>query len=365
VVYDSLGDYELGFPGPLRDKLVAAVLDGSKTSTTGLLIGYEVDGEPLPLPGHRSTLIDSGGQPVAILEVTEVRQVPVGEIDLAHAIDEGEGYTTVADWRAAHEDFWHSPQLREYLGQPDFTVDDGTVAVAERFRVTSLIPDETTVGAAVAAESAALVAALRTAPVADLDRPTCCPPWTVRGEFAHAAIALSRTLAMLDAPAPAGPPVDTARYYSPDERFSPATDRQRVDTAQEYAEQRTPAELIDWFEQMSAQVVARVAGVSGSRLVTTRHGDPMRLTDFQVTRVVELAVHGLDLADALGVAPWLTAQAAGVVEGLLFGLAAPRAARELGVDRAGLLRRVTGRTPLSDAERARLRELGITWLTLG
>ncbi|MFD0591208.1 hypothetical protein ACFQZ4_00275 [Catellatospora coxensis] len=84
---------------------------------------------------------------------------------------------------------------------------------------------------------------------------------------------------------------------------------------------------MDWFEQMSAQVVARVAGTQGSRLVTTRHGDPMRLTDFQVTRVVELAVHGLDLADALGVAPWLTAQAAGVVEGLLFGLAAPRQPR--------------------------------------
>lgn len=365
MVYDALGDYELAFPGPLRDKLVAAVLDGSKTSTTGLLIGYERDNEPLPLPGHRSTLIDSGGQPVAILEVTEVRQVPVGQIDLAHAIDEGEGYSSVAAWRAAHEDFWHTAQVRQYLGRPDFTVDDDTVAVAERFRVASLIPDEATVGAAVAAESAALVAGLRAAPPADLDRPTCCPPWTVRGEFAHAAIALSRTLEMLDAPPPQGPPVDTYRYYSPDERFSPDADRQRVDTAQEFAEQRTPVELIGWFEQLAAQVVARVAGTPGSRLVTTRHGDPMRLTDFQVTRVVELAVHGLDLADALGVAPWLSAQAAGVVEGLLFGLAAPRAARELGVDRAGLLRRATGRTALSAAEQARLQELGITWLTLG
>lgn len=365
MIYDGLSDYELGFPGPLRDKLVAAVLSGSKTSSTGLLIGYEHDGEPLPQADQRSTLIDSDGQPVAILEVTEVRQVPLGEIDLAHAIDEGEGHTSVADWRAGHESFWHSAEMRGYLGQPEFTVDDDTVAVAERFRVASLIPDAATVDVAVAAESAALVAALRAAPPEDLDRLTCCPPWTVRGEFAHAAIALSRTLAMLDAPPPPGPPVDTARYYSPDERFSPPTDRERVDTAQDFADRRTPAELIGWFEEQAAQVVARTAGTPGSRLVTTRHGDPMRLTDFQVTRVVELAVHGLDLADALGVAPWLTPQAAGVVEGLLFGLSAPRAARELAVDRAGLLRRVTGRVALSDAERARLRELGITWLTLG
>ena len=39
---------EFAFPGPLRDKLVAAILDGSKTATTGLLIDYEHEGEPLP-----------------------------------------------------------------------------------------------------------------------------------------------------------------------------------------------------------------------------------------------------------------------------------------------------------------------------
>lgn len=32
---------EFAFPGPLRDRLVAAVLDGSKTATTGLVAEYE------------------------------------------------------------------------------------------------------------------------------------------------------------------------------------------------------------------------------------------------------------------------------------------------------------------------------------
>jgi uncharacterized protein YhfF len=38
--------FEFAFPGPLRDKLVAAVLDGTKTTTTGLLQDYEIEGEP-------------------------------------------------------------------------------------------------------------------------------------------------------------------------------------------------------------------------------------------------------------------------------------------------------------------------------
>ena len=47
------------------------------------------------------------------------------------------------------------------------------------------------------------------------------------------------------------------------------------------------------------------------RIVQTRHGDAMLLTDFLTTRVVELAVHGLDVADVLEQQPWLTAPAAG------------------------------------------------------
>jgi uncharacterized protein YhfF len=33
----DLPAFEFGFPGPLRDALVAAVLDGTKTATTALL----------------------------------------------------------------------------------------------------------------------------------------------------------------------------------------------------------------------------------------------------------------------------------------------------------------------------------------
>ncbi|MFE2128588.1 ASCH domain-containing protein [Streptomyces amritsarensis] len=136
TAYDDLPPYLLGFPGPLRDRLVAAVLSGAKTTTTGLLAEYEVEREPLPEPGERSLLVDSGERGVAVVEVTAVEVLRLADVGLGHALDEGEGYTSVAEWRTAHEEFWHSEPVRTVIGDPVFTVDDGTLVVAERFRVT-------------------------------------------------------------------------------------------------------------------------------------------------------------------------------------------------------------------------------------
>ncbi|WP_327697788.1 ASCH domain-containing protein [Streptomyces sp. NBC_00459] len=132
---EGLPKAEFAFPGPLRDQLVAAVLDGSKTSTTGLIVDYEHEGESLPEVGSRSVVVDSEDRPVGIIEVTGVRVVPLAEVDLAHALDEGEGYADVAAWRAGHERFWHSAEMRAALDDPGFTVDDTTPAVLERFRL--------------------------------------------------------------------------------------------------------------------------------------------------------------------------------------------------------------------------------------
>jgi len=41
----------------------------------------------------------------------------------------------VAEWRAGHEEFWHSVEVREEQGDPDFTVDDDTQVLAQRFRL--------------------------------------------------------------------------------------------------------------------------------------------------------------------------------------------------------------------------------------
>jgi uncharacterized protein YhfF len=130
---------EFAFPGPLRDQLVAAILSGAKTTTSGLLVVYERDGEPLPRPGDHWVVIDSAGEPAALIEVVAVRVIRLADVDLAHAVGEGEGFESVAEWRADHEAFWHSAEARGELGDPAFTVNDDTQVVAEEFR---LVADE-------------------------------------------------------------------------------------------------------------------------------------------------------------------------------------------------------------------------------
>lgn len=98
-----------------------------------MLLEYEH--EELPQPGDRLAVVDSDGLPVAVIELTEVRLVPVGEIDLPFAREEGEGFESVADWRAAHEAFWSSAPFRASIERPDFAVGEETLVVAQRFRL--------------------------------------------------------------------------------------------------------------------------------------------------------------------------------------------------------------------------------------
>lgn len=132
---EDLPVVEFAFPGPLRDQLVAAILAGDKTTTTGLVADYEHEGEPLPWAGLRQAVIDSAGNRVAVIETTAVQVIRLADVDLAHAVGEGEGYASVAEWRAGHEQFWHSAEYRAALGDPGFTVDDDTLVVAVAFRL--------------------------------------------------------------------------------------------------------------------------------------------------------------------------------------------------------------------------------------
>ena len=132
---DGLPVAQFAFPGPLRDLLVAAILAGEKTATAGLLAEFEREGDPLPEVGSLAVVVDSDERPVAVIETTEVRVVRVADVDLQFALDEGEGFASVADWREAHERFWRSPELRAALGEPAISVDDETLVVAERFRL--------------------------------------------------------------------------------------------------------------------------------------------------------------------------------------------------------------------------------------
>ena len=133
---DELRISEFGFPGKLRDRLVAAILSGEKTATTGLLIEWELDSEQVPRAGERMLVVDSSQVPVAIIEL-----VRLADVDIATAKAEGEGYRSVEEWRLAHEAFWDSyaDDLRSRLADPSWRLVDDTPVVVEYFRLVDVL----------------------------------------------------------------------------------------------------------------------------------------------------------------------------------------------------------------------------------
>ncbi|WP_430496105.1 maleylpyruvate isomerase N-terminal domain-containing protein [Micromonospora trifolii] len=215
---------------------------------------------------------------------------------------------------------------------------------------------------AFSAECAQLTEILAELVDADLDRPTDCPPWTVRELIAHVRTGVGRLADMLAAPAPPRAEVDAAGYFGA-AKFTAEVDADRIAGGRQDALQVDRAALATEFDRAWRATEAAVAAAPPDRVVRTRHGDAMRLGEFLRTRVVEVGVHGLDLAAALGRPPWLTPPAAVVIAELLTGGRPTPAA--LSWDRLTLIRKATGRAGLTAPERAAIDAADFRWLAFG
>lgn len=201
---------------------------------------------------------------------------------------------------------------------------------------------------------------------AEWNLPTRCIPWTVRDLLGHVCVVIDWLPAMLDAPAPREAEISAVEYYRPDDRFSPRTNGKRIALAQDRAARpATGAAFAEDFAATWRRVDGLCRAQPDGRTVRTRHGDAMLLSEFLLTRVVEVAVHGLDLADALGRDAWLTPAAGDAVTELLLGPEHAAAAGKLEWSRPHFLRKATGREPLNETEAAQIEQLGIRWLALG
>jgi len=203
---------------------------------------------------------------------------------------------------------------------------------------------------------------------ASFARASPCVPWTAGELLCHVQMTMERLGGMLAEPEPGRSGLVTARgYYRADERFSAAVNDERIASAQRGAADVTGArELARGFRGARDRAWSLITAAAPERVVRTRHGDRMLLAEFLRTRVLELAVHGLDLAVAVDREPWLTEAAALVTTELLLG--PPDAARlreAAGWDQVTLIAKLTGRDPLTSAEADLAGSLGVRWLALG
>ena len=111
-------------------KVGKLVRDGVKTTTSSLVWGLEHIGQPLPKVGNIELIVDGNGEPLCIIELTEVEIKPFNAVDEQFAYDYGEGERTLSYWL---RDNWEylSRWCHEIGREPSETMP----LVFQRFRV--------------------------------------------------------------------------------------------------------------------------------------------------------------------------------------------------------------------------------------
>jgi uncharacterized protein YhfF len=80
-------------------ELAALVVSGLKTTTSDLLWTVELNQKPLVQMGDFSIVTDWDEKPVCLIQTTEVRVLPLEQIDAQFAFDYGEGDRTLEWWK--------------------------------------------------------------------------------------------------------------------------------------------------------------------------------------------------------------------------------------------------------------------------
>ena len=111
-------------------ELASLVLAGKKIATASLKAVNEVEPEKAPVDGGYSLVTNFEGEPVCVVQTTEVRHIPFDDVDAEFAFDEGEGDQTLENWRKTHWEY----SSREAL---QFRVEFGgsSMICCERFRL--------------------------------------------------------------------------------------------------------------------------------------------------------------------------------------------------------------------------------------
>jgi uncharacterized protein YhfF len=124
---EGLRAFSFGDPGPMRQRLTALALLGTKVATAGLWQQDYVDeGEAVEVVGERQALLGDDGKVAGVIEITRVETYRFGDVPWEFADAEGEGFRSIEHWREGH---------RSFYAKRNIDVDEATSVVCVWFRL--------------------------------------------------------------------------------------------------------------------------------------------------------------------------------------------------------------------------------------
>jgi uncharacterized protein YhfF len=111
-------------------ELAHLVIAGKKFATGSLAAVNEIKPEEAPIPDGYSVVTDFHGEPMCVIQTTEIRHLPFSEVDPQFAADEGEGDQSLESWREAHCNYF----TRE-AADLGLEFDEQSLVCCERFKL--------------------------------------------------------------------------------------------------------------------------------------------------------------------------------------------------------------------------------------
>ena len=199
-------------------------------------------------------------------------------------------------------------------------------------------------------------------------RRTRCPEWNAKELLGHVYRAVDRIDVYLSEPAPTAATHDGVTYFRSFDPLPGSTSSLGVAVRgrEEAAAFPTARALVEAWNGRWPAVLERSATTDPARLVMT-FGPTIRFDEYLRTRVLEVTVHGLDLADGLDIEPWATAAGRSVTAGILRGLAGEPDDGPDGVpwESIAVIEAATGRAALSEETRRALGSRASTFPLIG
>ncbi len=100
----------------MAKELAEFVISGKKIATASLVEYNEMHPESAPIADGYSVVTDFEGNPMCVIQTTEIRHLPFDEVDAQFAFDEGEGDQTLRYWRDGHWRLFYERSGRKWIG---------------------------------------------------------------------------------------------------------------------------------------------------------------------------------------------------------------------------------------------------------